>query len=202
MADQTGQTGKPYDLNQLYRQAFGHIRPPYPVLVRRSQELGISPIGSIKALKGSFSLKSSLNAEYTLPIKMDGYQFPQEPSVRIKGGSNIIQTALNRGERVQNVLEEVNLNNYEITIKGVIVNEDDFEEYPELPVRRIREICEKPGAVEIENGLTTIWGITQVKIKDFEFSELRGFPGAQSFMLECLSDQPFELELLDEPERL
>ena len=56
--------------------------------------------------------------------------------------------------------------------------------------------------MSIENGLTTLWGINLIAIEDFDFPELFGAPGAQAFQLDCLSDQPFELELIDEPERL
>lgn len=202
MADTPGQIGKQFDLSLIYEKAFRHVRPPFPTLVRRSGTLGISPVGKVKALKGSFSLRSSLGAEYTMPVKIDGFQLPQEPSIRVRGGSNIIQTALNRGDRVQNVLEEVNLNNNKITIKGLIINEEDFEEYPEVPVRRLREICEKAGAVTIDNELTTIWGVTQIKIEDWDFLDVVGYPGVQAFQLDCLSDNPLELELIDDPERV
>lgn len=202
MSETPGNIGKPYDVSQVYKSAFARSGIPYPTLAFQNPSLGIGPVGTIKALKGSFSLKSKLNTEYALPIKIDGWQFPQEPLITIRGGKNIIETPLNRGDRVQNVIEEINLNNYQITIRGIILNETDFDAYPEEAVRRLREICEKPGSVSIENGLTTLWNISKVAIRDWDLREVVGYLGAQAFEIDCLSDEDFELDVVDEPERL
>lgn len=192
-----------YDMGQVYSKAFGHVRLPYPVLLAESRELGVSPVGTIRALKGAFKLKSTLNTDYALPTKLDGWQIPQEPIISIRGSKNIIETQLNRGDRrTQNVIEEVNLNNYELRIRGIILNEDEFDEYPDVAVSRLREICEKAGSITIENALASLCGITQVVVRSFDFREVQGYLGAQAFELDCLSDQPFVLEVTDEPERL
>jgi hypothetical protein len=202
MVETPGTIPPKYDLGQVYTKAFGHVRLPYPLLLAESRELGISPVGTIKALKGSFKLKSTLNTDYALPTKLDAWQIPQEPIISIIGSKNVIETQLNRGDRTQNVIEEVNLNNYEVRIRGIILNEDQFDEYPEESVSRLREICVKPGSITIDNGLAALCGITKVVIKRFNFQEVQGYLGAQAFELECVSDEDFELELIDEPERL
>ena len=208
MADATpGNIPPRYNMNEVYKSAFGYVRPPYPALMLEGETLGLSPVGTIKALRGSFKLRSALNVEYTLPIKLDNWQLPQEPVVGIRGGKNIIETELNRGEingrkLVQNVLEEINLNNYQVRIRGIILNEEDPDAYPEDAVRRLREICEKPGSISIENGLTALWNITRVAIRDWDLREVQGYVGAQAFELDCISDVDFELEVIDAPERL
>lgn len=207
MADETRVEPK-YDLSEVYTQAFSHLRLPYPNLVAESKTLGLSPFGTIRALRGSFKLQSTFNTEYALPIKLDGWQFPQEPIVSIRGGKNIIETQLNRldpkTKRIQrkNVLEEINLNNYKVLIRGILLNEDEVDSYPEQAVRRLREIVEKPGSISIENGLTALWGITKVAVSDWDMREVQGYIGAQSFELECLSDEDFDLEINDNPERI
>jgi len=207
MGETVGNIPPRYNLDAVYLQAFGHVRPPYTALVIEGKQVGVSPVGTVKALKGSFNLQSKLNAQYTLPIKLDGWQMPQEPVINIIGGKNIIETQLNRGELngkrlVQNVLEEVNLNNYRVRIRGIILNEDDFDSYPEESVRRLREIVEKPGSVTIENGLTSLWNISKIAIQDWDLREVQGYIGAQAFELDCLSDYDVELEVIDAPERL
>lgn len=192
-----------YDLvGEVYQRAFRHIRLPYPVLLAESRELGISPGGTIKSLKGAFRMKSVLNTEYALPTSIDEWQFPQEPIISISGSKNTVETQLNRGDRVQNVIEEVNLNNYQIRIRGVILNELDFDLYPEDDVRKLHEIFKKPGSIDIKNAVATILGISKVVIKDLSFKEVEGYLGAQAFELECVSDEDFDLELVDAPERL
>ena len=201
MTETPGTIPPKYDLSKVYSKAFGHVRAPYPVLLAEGRELGISPVGTIKALKGVFKMKSVINI-YAMPTSIDGWQIPQEPIISIAGSKNIIETQLNRGDRTENVIEEVNLNNYEVRIRGIILNEQEFDEYPEVDVSRLREICEKPGSIEIVNGLCAIYGITKVVIRRFDFREVQGYLGAQAFELDCLSDEDFELELIDEPERL
>lgn len=182
--------------------------PPYPAIVAETKSAGLSPFGTIRALRGSFKLQSKLNTEYALPVKLDGWQLPQEPIISIRGGKNIIETELNRIDpktnRIQrkNVLEEINLNNYKIRIRGIILSEDEFDSYPEQSVRRLREVLEKPGSISIENGLTALWNITKVAIKDWDMREVQGYLGAQSFEIECLSDEDFDLEINDNPERI
>lgn len=197
-----GQIPPRYDVNQAYSQAFRHVRPPFPTLLAESKTLGVSPISTIRGLKGSFKLTSALNTPLTLPTKIDGWQMPNEPTIEIRGGKNIIETQLNRGERVKNVLEEINLNNYQIRIRGVILNETEFDLYPEVDVRRLREICEIAGSVSIENGICALFNITKVAVRDFDFFEVKGYAGAQAYELDLLSDEDFELELVEEPERL
>lgn len=198
-----GQIPPPYNPNDVYNLAFRHVRPPYPNLARQSGgDIGISPVGTVRALKGSFNLTSIMNTPFTMPTKLDGWQMPNEPTIEIRGGKNIIETQLNRGDRVQNVLEEINLNNYEIRLRGVIINESEFDLYPEEDVRRLREICEKPGAVSITNGILNLFNINQVAIRDVELFEVRGYAGAQAYELVLLSDEDFELEIIEAPERL
>lgn len=191
-----------YDLSELYKLAFGYNRPPYPILVAQSKTFGVGHIGTVKAFQGQFKASSILGNEYTMPVGLDGYRIPQEPAVAISGGKNVIETQLNRGARKQNVLEEVNLNNYQLDIRGLIINEDGLDEYPEEAVRRLKEICEKPGAITITNALTSIWGIDKIQILNFRFFEVRGNAAVQAFHIEGLSDQDFDLELIDGAERI
>ncbi|MFD0997679.1 DUF6046 domain-containing protein [Ohtaekwangia kribbensis] len=197
-----------FNLNEVYQAAFGTVRPPYPELVKESKGTGLLPFGSIGALKGSFKLKSIFNTDYTLPTKIDDWQIPQEPVIRIRGGVNIVETSLVRLDPVtnaiqrKNVLEEANLNNYQITIRGVILNEENFNSYPEEAIRRLKEIVEKPGSRSIENGITALWGITKIKIVDWDLDEVEGYLGAQAFELQCKSDEDFELEINENIERV
>lgn len=200
MSETVGTIPPRYDISQVYSQAFRHVRPPFPVLVAESKTLGISPVGTIRGLGGSLKLTSVLGTPITLDTKLDGWQMPNEPTIEIRGGKNIIETQLNRGERKANVLEEINLNNYQIRIRGVILNEEEFDLYPEVDVRRLMEICEKPGSVSINNQICTIFNIFQVAIRDFNFFEVKGYAGAQAYELDLLSDEDISLEGIDRPE--
>lgn len=207
MPENVGTIPPKYNMNEVYSKAFSHIQLPYPNLVRESRTVGVSPFGTIKALKGSFKLKSTLNVDYALPTMIDGWQIPQEPLVKISVGKSLVTTDLTRGDLngkrlVQSVIEEINLENYQVKIRGVILNEEDSDTYPEDDIRRLREAVEKPGSIEIINGLTTLWGISKICVQKLDLMEVQGILGAQAFEITALSDTDFELEVIDSPERL
>lgn len=213
-----GEAPPKYDAKQVYQLAFRHIRPPYPALALQSKTLGVSVgTGTLKALRGSFRLNNKLNSEYTCPTKFkfigrnglaEEWQVPQEPSTSVKGGKNLIETALTRFDpktkrkTKRNVIEEIGLNNYKVQIRGVIINEDEFDIYPSDAIATLRDICEVPGSVEIVNWHINQFGIGQIVIEDYDFFEVKGAPGTQAFEMSCLSNEAIDLEVNDDPERL
>lgn len=199
-----GEQGRQYDINDLYRQAFGHVRPPYPVLLAQSRQLGYSPVGLVRSLRGAFSFSSKLGTELSMPTKLNDFQLPNEPTIRITGSKNIKQTKLTRLDAIgqinrQNVLEEINLNNFRVMIRGIIINEDDPTDYPEDAIRGLRDAVLASGSVRIENALCSLWGISMLAIEDFDMHELKGDISAQSYTLIGFSDEVVDLEVI-EPE--
>lgn len=194
-----------FELQDLYYSAFGYIKPPFPQVGLIPK---INPFGAVQAISGSFFNKGKL-AAYTQHVTFnaelaDEYQLPCEPTVAVFGTKNVIETYLNRGERTQNVLEEINLDNYKVRIRGVIYNADD-DRYPEEEVRKINAIYEKPGSRTIKSEMLSLLGITKVAIVRITWPELPGYPGAQPYELDCLSDQDFELSITGDkasPERV
>jgi hypothetical protein len=198
-----------FDINQAYQRAFAYARPPFPVLVAESKTFGVSPVGTIEAIVGSFQMKSKTNADFTIPTKLDGWQMPNEPTISLRAGKRIEMTDINRLDPItgllerRNVLEEVSLGNYEIRLRGIIINEDDFDAYPKDDVIRIREICEKPGSVKIENAILGHFNINRVAIKFFDFQEVVGYVGAQAYELVLIQDDAYSLliDKANEPEK-
>jgi hypothetical protein len=212
-----------FNLNDLYQRAFGHVRPPYPLLVNGLP--GISPVGTLIGLKEQFDIKrdeepvaivpveaksqwGTVDLKFPVLLKMeefDGdvalgvreYLIPLEPVISIEGGKNIIETRLNRGARTENVLEEVNLNNYRIMLRGILLSEVE-DAYPEESVRELRRFCEAPGGIEIECALLQYFGITRVAVQNFRFPGVPGNIEAVGYELDCLSDREIDLE--DVPE--
>lgn len=194
MADEFN-TSRSFDLREVYSRAFGHVGLPYP-----AGGINIkNPVSTvIKTVKGAFNFKSTLGAEYLFPIKIGTYQLPNEALVSISGSVNIIETALNRGDRVENVLEEINLNNYQVRIRGVIINEDDPYEFPEDDLIKFREMLEAPGSKSIECELLRIFNINQIAIRRMNFPAVAGMFAGQFYDIDALSDQDFELEVIND----
>jgi len=202
-----GQRGSKYDLNEMYRNAFGHIRPPYPTVVAESRTVGLNPVGTVRALRGLFRFASGLGADYTMPTSLNGWQLPNEPIIRINASKDIKETKLTRLDsngfiNRQNVLEEINQNNYRIRLRGLLINEEDPDDYPEEQLRKLREIVLSAGSVTINNALTDMWGISRIAIEDFDLEELRGNISVQSYSIVGYSDSFVDLEMVDSPERL
>lgn len=203
--DNRGYVQQSFVLQDLYASAFGYIKPPFPQVGLLPK---INPFGAIQAIAGSFFNKGKL-AAYTQHVTFnaglaDEYQLPCEPTVAVFGTKNVIETYLNRGDRTQNVLEEINLDNYKIRIRGVIYNPED-DAYPEEDVSKIHALWEKPGSRSIKSELLSLLGITKVAIVRINWPELNGYPGAQPYELDCLSDQDFELNIIGDkasPERV
>jgi len=208
-----GEHGRKYDLNEVYQKAFGHVRAPYPTVLLQSRELGINPLGGLKALRGAFKFSSGLGTEFTLPTRLISkvsaapndpgwFQLPNEPTVSINGGNNLIETKLTRLDvngqlNRQNVLEEINLNLFRIRIQGVLVNEENPEDYPEEQLIRLRDICLASGPKSIDNAITTMWGIQNIALEDFDFPAVKGNVAFQPYILIGYSDEVFELEVVE-----
>lgn len=119
---------------------------------------------------------------------------PLEPIIQIKGGKTIIETKIDGQEGT--FKEMFSLNDYELTIQGAVVNEDNYsEEYPQEAVRQIREACEARVPICVSNDLLSIFNIDQMVIYDWEFPTIPGENSIQGYELRCKSDRQFNLEL-------
>lgn len=212
-----------FNLVDLYQRAFGHVRPPYPLLVNGLP--GVNPAGTLIGLREQFDIdrdeepvaivpveaKSQWGTvELKFPVKLrmeefDGdvpigireFLIPLEPVISIEGSKNLIETRLNRGARVENVLEEINLNNYRVLMRGIILSELS-DTYPDAAIRELRKFCEAPGGIEIECALLQYFGITRVAVQNFRFPGVPGNIEAVGYELDCISDPEIDLE--DVPE--
>ena len=180
---------------EVYKQAFGHTICLPSDLRGSAEKLRAEVIGA-------FNLRSELAANFMFPLAFKDpetrawWQLPVEPIISIKGSNKIIETPLNRGDRVSNVLEEINLNNYSIRIRGVLIGRHDL--YPSNDVYKLRSLLEKRGSKEVKSPLLEIFNINKVAIKDVDWIGVPGQPELQAYRMRCISDEDFELELLNE----
>lgn len=198
-----------FDIYRLYTQAFGAgVGLPFPVIDARENAIvqegfdGLTVVPGVAVdppLKGDFNFKSPYGASYHLPVKMGSspvktaqYQLPNEPIMSIKGSKMLKVTPIRRGKGRGTVKEERGLNDYQITIRGLAINETS-NEYPEAQIKEIRKICESEGVIYITSYLTGLYNVTKVSVKDFDFPR---FPGnsmrVQPYVIECISDMDFD----------
>lgn len=133
--------------------------------------------------------------EYYMPVTLGGMLLPH-PVMSITGRKSIVKTEL-QGRR-GTVKELINIDDYQITIRGLII--DLKNEYPEETVAELRKLFERNEAVAIESAITDIFLITpdrsgfdKVVIESLDFPEVTGIRNVRPYMMQLSSDEPFDL---------
>jgi len=153
---------------------------------------------TVKSVPDSFYQKDGLvhtgllGVEYFMPVKLNNWQLPNEPVISISGKKTIVETPLAGNSRRGTVKELINTEDYEIKIKGVIINEKD-DAYPLDEVAKLVKLFELNKSILIVNMLTDRLEITQVVIRSLDLPEMVGVQNAQSYVLSCVSDEDFIL---------
>ncbi|MBL7779929.1 MAG: hypothetical protein JNM22_01845 [Saprospiraceae bacterium] len=130
-----------------------------------------------------------------MPMRLGGLVLPNEPSVIISSRKNIVETALAGSTRRGTVKELISVEDWSVTIRGVVVNYDSVLVYPEDEVKALRDLYERNEALEVESALTNLLGIYRLVIKEFLLPEMIGIQHAQAYQFICTSDEDFTLEL-------
>jgi hypothetical protein len=118
------------------------------------------------------------------------------PVVSINSRKTIIETPLT--ERRGTVKELINIQDYEIIIKGFIIGTTN--EFPENDAKTLRTIYEQNMAVSIQCPLTDIFlvrpdrsGSDLVVIRELKFPPVIGIKNVRAYELRMVSDEPFNL---------
>jgi Domain of unknown function (DUF6046) len=116
--------------------------------------------------------------------------------ISISGRKTIIETPLT--ERRGTVKELINIEDYEIVIKGLIIN--GTNEFPEADVTTLRDVYEQNVALSIECPMTDIFllrpdrkGSDQVVIKELKFPAIQGVKHVRPYELRLITDEPYNL---------
>ncbi|MBX7241869.1 MAG: hypothetical protein K1X92_08975 [Bacteroidia bacterium] len=173
---------------------------PLPEYQKQTVDYGLSlSPGMVKA----WSMIQFPAGSYKIGDKVYNYEtlyLPEATFVEASRQKNIVETAV-AGRRGK-VKEIISSEDWEISIKGIITTGSMGEkptlnpdEYPHNEVMALRNFTEIDKDVEILGELFTTLGIQRVVVKSIAFPLLEGFPFLQPYVLECVSDFPFELEV-------
>jgi hypothetical protein len=118
------------------------------------------------------------------------------PVISITSRKTIIETPLT--ERRGTVKELINIQDYEIVIRGFIIgNQDDF---PENDIATLRTIYEQNTSLSMQCPLTDIFllrpdrsGSDNVVIREIKFPTITGVKNIRPYELHMVSDEPFNL---------
>lgn len=169
-----------------------------PAVVKNSIE-GFSEVELYKEsgfVKGFSRVRGQLGSYYFMPTMIDDWQLPNEPLVSIQMQKRIVRTVVAGANRNGTVKELVSAEDAKINIKGLIINEQNPERYPEEEVRRMRQIFAKRAPLTIKNKLCNLWGVNVVVVTQCQMEPEAGYQGVQPYTLTLESDTNFEFELL------
>ena len=177
----------PIDLIDLYKKAFGSRFPTmFPT------------INFVNIGTANHNIEASIQEKPSfLPLTIDGYTFPIEPMISVKGSKQIKSTFIYHQDIdiSGSVKEQIALKDYEITIQGVLIN-DQSNDLPQEDIRQIRTICEdvKNPIKEVDNSFLEMFKIFKIAITGFSFPGIPGEQNAQSYIINAISDKPAEIQ--------
>ena len=203
-----------FSLTDLFERTFGYktkafdpnFKTPNGLSFRRKENGAQgSPYYSIDALGNEYYMPVSVT--YTDSLKGNGleagdssgsvskWELPY-PVITVASRKTIVETPLT--ERRGTIKELINIQDYEIVIKGFIIG--NANEFPETDVTRLRNIYEQNVALSIQCPLTDIFllrpdrsGSDQVVIKELTFPAIAGVKNVRPYQVRMVSDEPFNL---------
>lgn len=207
-----------FDLKALYRKVWGGpVAPSFPIggfpdlknLLPIKPEnidkslLGIADTREPAKINGRIEQSSMLNAPIHMPVSFGvpgkaPVVLPNEPIVSIMGANEIVTTTINRGKRRGTVKEMINLTDYKINIRGIIINQEE-DDYPEQIVRGMRTVLENPGVITIDCLVCRIFNIQLAAVESFRFPRDFGTKLRWCwYEIDLASDEDFEFELINQ----
>lgn len=191
------------DINGLYHLAFGSERGLSVEGIGDSiiNEAEAGDISIIKKPGASALLYDSrlkrvtpIGTSLFMPMMIGGVQLPNEPTVVFNIKKKFVETSLYGSKRRGNVIEDMAVESYSLTIKGVAINYNDSRNYPADQVRQLNELFLRRGALEIVSPMTKLLGIDFVALRNFNLPEMIGVQHAQAYQFQAVEDQVFLLE--------
>lgn len=181
-----------YDINELYQRAFGKFIV-YPGATN-FRNFGESLIPS--ALLGKQKRQSILGTPIMMPLRLDDYDFPLEPLIEVSLSKSIVVNQMVNADT--NVLEDMGLDNFKLTIRGLLIS-GQADAAPLAELRQLMQVVKKRSSLKVNNELLNAgFGIRELAILSARFGDPPGGIEFKPYTLECISDQPIELRLLEE----
>lgn len=189
---------------ELFEKAFGYL----PTAFERQLEAGLprkkdpktpdSPYANeLTARKGSYLVaKDKFGFEYYMPVTLGDLPL-EHPVVSVNCKKTLVETALT--ERQGTVKELISSEDWEITIRGLIISKDGG--FPEDEMQELTDLFYKKESLELKCPITDIFlvhaekeGKAYVVIKEMSLPEVKGIMNVRPYELKLVSDSPFNLE--------
>lgn len=196
-----------FDITTAVGRLTGHVNligSEIAVIRRDTSEVDVLPadasllnVWDDNALTGEGLRKSDLTGSlFKMPLTIinpDGedWTFPVEPIISVTSRKIIVKTPMpSLGGSVK---EEIMEDDYLITIRGVLLNEDN-DNYPVDQIARLEELKRTTGGLDVVNKLLNVgFGIMRMTIEQIVYEGAENSQTQQRFVISALSDRSVDL---------
>lgn len=106
---------------------------------------------------------------------------------------NIVTTQIQG--RNGTIKEYISDGDFDIQINGILVNPDG-NKYPTEDVQTLMDILKAQSTIGVASQfLNDVFGVTDVVVTSYSFPQPEGFQNMQPFSINCLSNDPIELQI-------
>lgn len=184
-----------YDIKELTARAFfDYVGVPFPVWWENNKTAFVLPSLT------NISEARSNGSKYFMTLNLadnNGQEtiLPNEPLVSFSQTKTIVETATVGKYRQGKVKEYICTEDWQITIQGLCVNTLNIDEYPTTQVQQLYRLFERNESLEVVgNKLFTLFGITNIVLKDLQLEAMRGKESIQKYTIKAVSDTDFYAE--------
>lgn len=200
-----------YNIRDLFTAAFGDQHRYQPVLAHKDLEGALTDYTGVKTYitDGQIFERSVLGTPIMMPVRLEAanwqqkgvtystapFKFPAATLMEFQQAKEIVTTKV--AGRDGTIKEYIGLDDWQITIKGLIIDPKSPRTYPADMVSNLNKIKDAPCALPITNRICELLNIYSIVIKDISFPSTEAFPGVQAFVITAMSDAPFEIKELN-----
>lgn len=182
-----------FNLTSLYLRTFGFTALPYGQLDARTQVTDAQRFDALEARQPVGEETGLLGTPIHLPLRLGDFKFPNEPLVELSMQRRIVITDIDGNDG--SFKELYSNGDVQVTIRAILVNDDDPDSYPEDLVRALRNVLEERKHVRIINRLTAMFNVEHIAVESWSFPAVPGELGMQGVEIRGLSDREFALNL-------
>lgn len=183
-----------FNLKKIFAEQFGYAPAQEPFKVEENQLIKRNEDGQY----GPYYANDLQGREVFMPVTIGGVFLPYT-WMSIAVARTVIETPLT--ERRGSVKEQIQLNDYLISLKGLAIGQNRM--FPEKEIEALKTLVERNETLDIKCPLTDIFLLTperggqdKVLIMNFNLNENVGKKHVRGYQMELISDQEFELEIL------
>ncbi len=159
----------------------------------RLSQFGTPVLGTFKMIQNDLPYMKYDNAKLTDAGKFE-FEFPLATIVDFSRPKLDVVTPTNGG--LGSVKEIMGLDDWHINIRGLIIDDESrqYQQKVEEQQKMLNKINEISGAIAISGNIFSEKNITQIYIRNLNYTAVQGKPRLVQYEIEALSDVPFVLD--------